>query len=291
MPNQRRRRTFRLLLALVVLAAALVAGVYLMQRRGYRLDDALTTVVEKSTDAATAANVKTALALSRRVSAFDIDVDADGGAVTLGGRVPSLEVKSLAGSIVADTTGVREVRNLLEVDPKVSPDPEVERLVARVEELELQATLLEVMRSEPSLGEVVPEVRAGRVTLAGTVDSDADRELASRLARNLAPGRSLDDRLQLAAAPAAGDARVDERVEFALYSSGAFDLGRIEVVARGEEGVALQGTVRSRAEQILAERLARDTGVEVVVNELEVRSDSSSAREGTGEASLTEARP
>jgi osmotically-inducible protein OsmY len=39
--------------------------------------------VEKSTDAATATNVKTALALSRRVSAFDIDVDERGNTVGL----------------------------------------------------------------------------------------------------------------------------------------------------------------------------------------------------------------
>ena len=267
-------RALRLLLVLALLVVVLVAGVYLLQKRGYRLDDALTTVVEKSTDAATAANVKTALALSRRVSAFDIDVDAEDGSISLRGRVPSEEVKGLAGSIVADTTGVREVRNLLQVDPQVSPDPEVARLVARVEELELQTTLLEAMRSDPALREVQPEVDSGTVTLLGAVDSDQSRELARQIVQGLATAHRVDDRLSLRATKAAVDA-AGERVEFALYSSGAFDLGRIEIVERNGGEIALQGTVRSRAEQLLAEHLARDVaGIENVVNELQVRSDT-----------------
>jgi osmotically-inducible protein OsmY len=282
MAYSKRKRTLRLVLALALLAAVLVAGVYLMQRRGYRLDDAFTTVVEKSTDAATAARVETALALSRRVSAFDVEVHAASGVVTLRGRVPSAEVKELTRSIVADTTGVRDVRNLLEVDPKVSPDPEVERLVARVAELELQATLLEAMRSDPALREVVPEVSDGRVALHGSIASETDRELAWQLARRFAGEAALDDQLRLA--PPA-EARFAERVEFALYSSGAFDLGRIDVVERGGGEVRLQGSVRSRAEQLLAERLARDIGgVEKVVNELQVRAEAQVTADRGGEA-------
>ena len=106
MSRYRRSSTIGLAALLLVLVAALAIGVYTLQDRGYRLDDALETVVDKSADAATVANVKTALALSRRVSAFDIDVDAESGTVTLTGAVPSESVKELAGSTVAPLGGV-----------------------------------------------------------------------------------------------------------------------------------------------------------------------------------------
>ena len=293
MRNSRHNSALRLLLLLGVLAVVLVAGIYLLQRRGYAIDDALTTVVEKSTDAATAANAKTALALSRRVSAFDIDVDADNGAVTLSGRVPSEAVRDLAGSIVADTTSVREVRNQLEVDPKASPDPEVERLVARVEELELQATLLEALRADPALRRVVPEVGDGRVVLQGEVDTTEARLHAAQLARQVAGNVTLEDRMEVAPAVAVSDSSPSERVEFALYSSGAFDLSAIEIVEEGAGAVTLQGTVRSRAEQLLAELIANDAeGVEMVVNELQVSGEPQvTADRSMAPAPQVDARP
>jgi len=73
-------------------------------------------LAESASDAATTARVKTAFALSKRVSAMDVAVDTKGAVATLTGTVPSSDVKDLAGQIAADTTGVREVRNFLTVD-------------------------------------------------------------------------------------------------------------------------------------------------------------------------------
>jgi len=79
-------------------------------------------VRETSANVTTTAKVKTALALSKRASAFDIKVDTENGVATLTGNVPSLQVKELAGEIAWDTSGVREVRNLLAVDSGAQPD-------------------------------------------------------------------------------------------------------------------------------------------------------------------------
>jgi osmotically-inducible protein OsmY len=65
--------------------------------------------------------VKTALALSKRVPALDVSVETDHSVTTLTGRVPSLETRDIAGEIAADTAGVREVRNLLTVEPSNTP--------------------------------------------------------------------------------------------------------------------------------------------------------------------------
>ena len=124
-----------------------------------------------------------------------------------------------------------------------------------------------------ALREVVPEVGEGRIALHGAIASEADRQLAWEVARRFAGDVALDDQLRVVTA-ATGEVGFAERVEFALYSSGAFDLGRIEVVERAGGEVALRGAVRSRAEQLLAEQLAREVGgVEAVVNELQVRAE------------------
>ena len=76
---------------------------------------AITSVEETSKDAATTARVKTALALSKSVSAFDINVDTRQGAVTLRGQVPSEEMKLVAERVAQGVEGVLSVENILTV--------------------------------------------------------------------------------------------------------------------------------------------------------------------------------
>ncbi|HLV00402.1 MAG TPA: BON domain-containing protein [Acidobacteriota bacterium] len=87
---------------------------------GSSLQQAAVKVRESSDNASTTARVKAAFALSKRISALDINVDTDGGIVTLTGRVPSQELKDLAELISEETSGVTEVRNRLIVDEQGS---------------------------------------------------------------------------------------------------------------------------------------------------------------------------
>jgi osmotically-inducible protein OsmY len=60
------------------------------------------------------------------------------------------------------------------------------------------------------------------------------------------------------------------RLEYELYATDAFDTDRIEITAN-EDTITLRGVVRSRAEKLLAERIARGVEAEKqVVNELKV---------------------
>ncbi|HYR83191.1 MAG TPA: BON domain-containing protein [Terriglobia bacterium] len=70
---------------------------------------------ESSKDAALTAKVKTALSLSKRVPADQINVDSEDGVVTLRGEVPSEEIRRLAESVARDTPGVSDVQNHLYV--------------------------------------------------------------------------------------------------------------------------------------------------------------------------------
>jgi osmotically-inducible protein OsmY len=68
------------------------------------------------------------------------------------------------------------------------------------------------------------------------------------------------------------DKELAEKVEFALYQTDAFDLKLMTIIARAGR-VQLSGNVRSVAEKLLAERIAREVdGVTEVINELTVQS-------------------
>src|SRR5512143_3903811 len=107
MPSQRLMRR-GLLVSLVLLLV--VAGILI-----YRLPAAapvremLRSVKDTSQDAATTSKVKTALLLSKHVSAFDIKTTTTRGVVSLTGEVPSEETRRLAGAIAQDTSGVAQV--------------------------------------------------------------------------------------------------------------------------------------------------------------------------------------
>lgn len=155
-------------------------------------------VKETSADAATTAKAKAALALSKRVSALDVNVDTTNAIATLTGRVPTPDAKDIAGTIVADTSGVRDVRNLLTVDPNMRPKEESARLARRVADLETQTALSEALAENPELDGARVRVRVvdGVATLDGLVRSEAQKDRAGELARTFPGVQRLSNRLR-----------------------------------------------------------------------------------------------
>jgi osmotically-inducible protein OsmY len=165
-------------------------------RRGRQ--DTTAAVRDTSADAATTAKAKAALALSKRVSALEVNVDTTNAIVTLSGRVPTPEAKELAGQIVADTSGVRDVRNLLTVDVNMRPEQERERLARRVTDLETQTALSEALQESRELDGAKVKVRVvdGAVTLEGTVASGAQKAQAEELVPTFQSVQRLSNRLK-----------------------------------------------------------------------------------------------
>jgi osmotically-inducible protein OsmY len=155
-------------------------------------------VRETSADMAVTAKVKAALALSKRVPALEINVDTQNAVTTLTGKVPSLQVRDLAGQIAGDTSGVREVRNLLTVDPAARPARDGERLALRVEELEQQTAIAEALQEHPEMdgSKIKVRVAAGVVLLDGTVVSSEQRWRAEQIASSLAGARVVRNNLR-----------------------------------------------------------------------------------------------
>ena len=271
MPSQRFMR--RGLLVLLVLLLV-VAGILI-----YRLPAAtpvremLRSVKDTSQDAATTSKVKTALLLSKHVSAFDIKATTTRGVVSLTGEVPSEETRRLAGAIAQDTSGVARVQNDLVVNPGAGRNPAMANLGERIADLEVKTIVVDRLARTPELKDKRLTVQVARqvVTLEGTVDSPAQKRAAEDIAIQ-APGvQSLVSQITVAdgqAGPESTDDRLARRVEFELYSTKAVSLKAVQI--RSQDGtVVLSGSVPSRAEKLLAEKVAQSVeGVKKVVNNL-----------------------
>jgi len=274
------RKLIALLIVLIV-----VAGLgYYVYVHGWKKPESLSSLFSTSGDAATTRKVKTALGLSKRLAGFEINANASNGGVTLGGRVPSEDAKSLAGEIARDTPGVTDVKNDISVEPGAQPSSES----VHVEDLEIRVAILEALSHSRELGGKSIDVKVDNrtVTLSGTVETPAQRNGAEQIARAVDGVAGVTNNLtatnpQAATEPPTAsslppDSTADlaKRVEFELYRTNAFNTLTIQVKA--EEGtVTLSGTVRSRAEQLLAERVAQSVaGVKKVANDLKVAAAS-----------------
>ena len=258
-----------------VLLIVLVVGGVLLYRRdgGTSLWDTMRSVKETSQDAATTSKVKTALMLSKHVSAFDVKVTSNHGAVTLTGEVPSEETRRLAAAITQDTSGVTLVQNNLVVNPGAGRNKDTENLADRVADLEIKTIVIDQLARSPELKDKRFTVQVSRrvVTLDGAVDSPAQKRAAEQIVLQ-APGvQGLAGDISVANAtgsPETVDDKLARRVEFELYSTRAVPLKNVQI--RSQDGtVFLSGGVASRAEKLLAERVTQTVdGVKRVVNSL-----------------------
>jgi len=179
----------------IVIAAATLYYFY-----GYRhqaVSANITALMESTSDAATTAAVKTALALNKQVSAFDIHVESGNNAatsnnnVTLTGQVPTDDDKRVAEEIARGTKGVANVVNNLQVDPKIQAANAARQ---HVTDLEIKVALLESVLSNPDLKtqQIKVEVNNGEVKLSGSVQIPAQKAAAESAARTIANVRNVD---------------------------------------------------------------------------------------------------
>lgn len=273
--NERGRITVGTITVLVLVV--LIGGVLwaYSSSRGASLRDTFRSVKDTSQDSATTTKVKTALLLSKHVSAFDTMVSSSHGEVTLTGEVPTEEIKRLAAAIAQDTSGVTTVRNDLTVNPGTGANPEVASIGDRVADLEIKTLVTDQLAQAAELKDerITVQVTKRRVVLDGTVGSPTQRRAADRIAL-LVPGvQELTSNLIVSNAvsgPESPDDRLAHRVEFELYATKAVALKDVQI--RSQDGsVFLGGTVGSRAEKLLAERVTRSVpGVGKVVSNLSV---------------------
>src|SRR5262245_10816948 len=99
----------RVALILILGLLALVAVVGVAWRWQLIVPDSARDVLREVADATITGQVKTAFALSKRISAYEINVDTQDAVVTLKGQVPSEIDRALAETVARDTTGAKRV--------------------------------------------------------------------------------------------------------------------------------------------------------------------------------------
>ena len=260
---------------LVFLVVVIVAVVWVYRAPGAApIREMLRSVKVNSQDAATTSKVKTALLLSKHVSAFDIKTSTTQGVVQLTGDVPTEETKRLAGAIAQDTSGVSQVQNDLAVNPAAGRNPAMANLGDRVADLEVKTIVTDRLAQSPDLKNkrFTVQVARGVVTLDGGADSMAQKRAAEQIVTQVPGVQGLNSQLTVADAPATAegtDDRLARRVEFELYSTKAVSLKTVQIRSQADGTVVLSGSVPSRAEKLLAEKAAQGVeGVKRVVNNL-----------------------
>lgn len=208
----------------------------------------------------------------RTVIKGDVDVRVRDGVVTLTGNVADMDQKRLAEETVRGLPGVARVDNQLKIVP---PAP-----VHSDEWIAVKARGILLMKANVSATDTNVTVRDGVVTLTGTADSEAQRELTEAYVKDIEGVKSVRNEIVVAEGPPAAkrtmgdridDASVTAQVKYALLTHESTSALRTEVTTR-EGVVTVRGEAASDAEKDLVTKLARDVrGVMDVVNEMTVR--------------------
>lgn len=167
-------------------------------------------VSQEVTEARQETQIWTTYALSPYLRATDIKVSVHGNKATLTGKVDEDVNKDLAKQIALGVSGIKEVDNQIVVAGEyVAPTRSSERSFGEVvDDASIKAAVKsKLLWSKHTKGlDTEVDIRRGRVTLSGTADSAAAKELATRLTLNTRGVVSVNNQLRVDAnAPDAGD--------------------------------------------------------------------------------------
>ncbi len=152
-------------------------------------------------DASITARIKTTYLFSGHLNPFRINVDTRDGVVTLHGTVPDDIHRDLAGEIAKNAEGVREVDNELSIAPGGGAGPEEsdKTFGEAVHDATLTASVKMSLAFERGVkaSHITVHTDHGTVTLTGEVDSEAERQLAARLARDTEGVKDVVNRIEV----------------------------------------------------------------------------------------------
>ena len=145
------------------------------------------------------------LLFNGNLNSFDINTDVQNGKVVLTGKVENSVDKKLAEELVANIDGVTDVVSQLTIladhdDADVdNDDMDGEAAMDKLTDAKI-ATVIKtrlLMDTDISGFDIDVDVKAGNVTLTGTVDSDAERDLAVEIAKNASDVTDVEDNLKV----------------------------------------------------------------------------------------------
>ena len=181
----------RLSLLATILGASLALG-------GCASTDTQRGTGETIDDAALTAKVKAALVDNDIVEAGEVNVNTYRGVVQLSGFVDSNEEKTQAAQAAKSVSGVKDVRNDLKVQGEGTQVAD-RSAGAVVDDSALTAKVkTALIGDETTKGtQINVETRDGVVQLAGFVNTDAERERATEVARGVSGVKDVRNDLQI----------------------------------------------------------------------------------------------
>jgi osmotically-inducible protein OsmY len=156
-------------------------------------DDKTAAAKGTMSDAYVTSATKLKLLADSRVPGLDVNVDTRGGEVTLFGMVPTKESKAAAEEIAKGVSGVRTVKNELQIVPEKrqeavkAADGEIEKRVERA--IEGNESLKDAS--------IDVEVHDGVARLTGTVERPEQRMAAAVVARQAAGVKAVKEELRV----------------------------------------------------------------------------------------------
>ena len=148
-------------------------------------------------DAGITGAIKAKLAADDRVRASEINVDTTDGVVTLTGNVDSEEARDRAIQLARETSGVRDVKDMMSVrsGSESGNAPEPDRTVGeQVDDAGITMRVKARLLEDPLVKgmQIDVDTRDGVVFLTGTVPGDAERKQAIELARTTEGVKSVE---------------------------------------------------------------------------------------------------
>jgi hyperosmotically inducible periplasmic protein len=208
----------------------------------------------------------------RTVLENQVKVSARDGIVTLTGTVQDQDDKALALDTVENLPGVTGVKNEIVVTP-VYPEHS-DAWIA----LKIRSRLL--VKANVSATSTTIAVEKGVVTLGGTADNIAQKELTEVYAKDIDWVKSVKNEIVVrntAGRDATLDASIDDasitsQVKFALLSHKSTSALKTKVTTN-DAAIVITGEAASDAEKSLVTKLAQDVrGVKSVTNNMTVKS-------------------
>ena len=207
----------------------------------------------------------------RTVLENKIKVNALDGLVTLTGTVQDNDDKALAADTVENIPGVTGIKNEIVVKPAYPEHSDA--WIA----FKIRGRLL--MKAHVSAATTKVAVKDGVVTLTGTVENKAQKELTETYAKEIDWVKSVNNKLVIKPKPAADltlgekidDASITSQVKYALISHKSTSALKTKVTTT-DGVVVVSGVAATDAEKSLVTKLAQDVrGVKSVTNNMTVK--------------------
>jgi len=249
----------------------------LVTAAAFAADPKSQSMSQEVTDARQETQIWTTYALSPYLRANDLKVSVQNGKATLSGKVEEDVNKDLAKQIALGVNGIKDVDNQIVVQADyVAPEKSATRSYGeKIDDATITSTVKSKLLWSKHTDGITTNVdtKNGKVTLQGTADSAAEKELANTLAMNTRGVVSVDNQLVVGGKKMAvakdsksagkeggtdmADSWITTKVKSTFAYSTNVDGSDISVATNGGI-VTLSGKVDSGAERALAIELAKN---------------------------------